>query len=284
MVIANGIHYDRTIGGGGMNIGSVIMNKRKSLGYTQQNLADKLHVSFQTVSKWENGTSCPGIELLPTIAAVLGTSVDTLLGYHSAVKSDYEERYKSDEYYWGLNPNRMCYEIMKLKPPIKPLKVLDIGCGEGKDAVFFAKNGYIVSALDIAESGLEKGKMLADRCGTYVNFFKADIMDYRLDNTYDIIFSSGIFHFVKPEIRNELFENLKSHTVENGIHAINVFVNKPYVKSKTEHRFAWKSGEMFMHYHDWHFHSMEEVLFDCNSGGMPHQHCMDTMIAEKVSV
>ncbi|RKI40162.1 XRE family transcriptional regulator [bacterium D16-51] len=38
-----------------MNIGSVIMAKRKALGYTQQILADKLNVSFQTVSKWENG-------------------------------------------------------------------------------------------------------------------------------------------------------------------------------------------------------------------------------------
>lgn len=40
-----------------MNIGAVIMNKRKALGYTQQTLADKLNVSFQAVSKWENGVS-----------------------------------------------------------------------------------------------------------------------------------------------------------------------------------------------------------------------------------
>ena len=40
-----------------MNIGSVIMSKRKALGYTQQTLANKLNVSFQAVSKWENGGS-----------------------------------------------------------------------------------------------------------------------------------------------------------------------------------------------------------------------------------
>lgn len=34
-----------------MNIGTVIMNKRKALGYTQQTLADKLNISFQAVSK-----------------------------------------------------------------------------------------------------------------------------------------------------------------------------------------------------------------------------------------
>ena len=77
-----------------MNLGSMILHKRKALGYTQQALADKLHVSFQAVSKWENGTACPEIELLPAIAAILGTSVDALLEYRSAVVTDYEKRYQ----------------------------------------------------------------------------------------------------------------------------------------------------------------------------------------------
>ena len=43
-------------------------------------------------------------------------------------------------------------------PPTRPLKVLDIGCGEGKDAVFFARNGYDVTAFDLSKEGIEKGK------------------------------------------------------------------------------------------------------------------------------
>lgn len=38
-------------------IGSFISKRRKELGYTQQKLADKLNISFQAVSKWENGGS-----------------------------------------------------------------------------------------------------------------------------------------------------------------------------------------------------------------------------------
>lgn len=268
-----------------MNIGSVIMNKRKALGYTQQALADQLNVSFQAVSKWENGTNYPEMEMLPMIARVLGTSIDSLLGYKSSVISDYEKRYDTADYYWGIVPNNLCYEIMKLRPPVRSLKVLDIGCGEGKDAVFLARNGYIVTAFDLSEAGIEKGKRLAENCDTYVNFFKADITDFRATECYDIIFSSGVFHFVRPQVRKEITENLKEHTAKNGIHAINIFVEKAFVEvppDKDANRFRWRSGELFLLYHDWKLHKTEEIIFDCNSGGIPHQHCMDTMIAERI--
>lgn len=268
-----------------MNIGSVIMSKRKALGYTQQTLADKLNVSFQAVSKWENGTNYPEMEILPMIASVLDTSIDSLLGYKSFVVSDYDKRYDTADYYWGITPNNLCYEIMKLRPPVKPLKVLDIGCGEGKDAVFLARNGYIVTAFDLSETGIEKGKKLAEKCNTYVDFFKADITDFRATEYYDIIFSSGVYHFIKPEIRKEITANLKEYTNKSGIHAINVFVDKPFVKippDKDANRFRWKSGELFMLYHDWKLHKTEEYIFNCNSGGIPHQHCMEIMIEERM--
>ncbi len=37
-----------------------------------------------------------------------------------------------------------------------------------------------------------------------------------------------------------------------------------------------------MLYHDWKLHKTEGIIFNCNSGGVPHQHCMDIMIAERV--
>jgi len=60
-------------------IGSFIMEKRKALGMTQQQLADRLNVSFQAVSKWENGTTYPNIEILRDLAIVLEVSVDEIL-------------------------------------------------------------------------------------------------------------------------------------------------------------------------------------------------------------
>ncbi len=63
-----------------MNLGRNISEKRKSLGMTQEELADKLGVSPQAVSKWENNLSCPDIALLPEISKLFNTSIDELLG------------------------------------------------------------------------------------------------------------------------------------------------------------------------------------------------------------
>ena len=62
-----------------MKIGRFIAERRKILGLTQKELADKLNVSFQSVSKWENGMSYPNIESLKDLAILLEVSVDELL-------------------------------------------------------------------------------------------------------------------------------------------------------------------------------------------------------------
>ena len=264
-------------------IGSFIMNKRKALGLTQQKLADSLHVSSQAVSKWENGTAYPDITLLPELASVLKTTVDALLGYTAPRVTKYDTLYENEGFYWGLNPNWLCYEVMKLRPPVRPYRVLDIGCGEGKDAVFFARNGYQVTAFDAAEAGIEKARALAQSCGAEVRFFRANMLDYKLEGEYDIIYSSGVLDYLPPAFRTDFVEHIKAHTAPNGIHAVKLFVNKPFIeRAKSKGGYPWRSGELFAAYHDWLLHKCEETVFDCNSGGVPHQHCMDTMIAEKI--
>lgn len=62
-----------------IKVGNFIMEKRKSLGMTQQQLADKLNISFQAISKWENGTTYPNIEILRDLSIVLEVSVDEIL-------------------------------------------------------------------------------------------------------------------------------------------------------------------------------------------------------------
>lgn len=60
-------------------LGERIAEARKRNGYTQEEFSQKLNVTAQAVSKWENDLSCPDIQLLPKIAELLDVSIDELL-------------------------------------------------------------------------------------------------------------------------------------------------------------------------------------------------------------
>lgn len=68
-------------------MGSRIAARRKEKGMTQEELALKMGVSAQAVSKWENDASCPDISLLPRLCRIMGITSDELLtGDNSSVK------------------------------------------------------------------------------------------------------------------------------------------------------------------------------------------------------
>jgi len=59
--------------------GALIRAIRLEKNMTQRNLAERLHVSEQAVSKWETGAGCPDISLLPTLSSILGIPADILI-------------------------------------------------------------------------------------------------------------------------------------------------------------------------------------------------------------
>lgn len=67
-------------------IADFISYRRRKAGLTQQQVADRLGVSYQAVSKWETGVACPNVELLPDLAALLGVTTDELLAGHEKME------------------------------------------------------------------------------------------------------------------------------------------------------------------------------------------------------
>ena len=69
----------------GVKMGRFLAAKRKEAKMTQQQLAERLHVSFQAVSKWESGATYPSLETLHDLAVALHVSADDILaGWHKA--------------------------------------------------------------------------------------------------------------------------------------------------------------------------------------------------------
>ena len=79
-----------------LNIGETIKKLRKEKEITQEEFAEMLGVSCQSVSRWENGACYPDIELIPTIAAFFGISTDKLMGVDDAAEKKAVDRYLRD--------------------------------------------------------------------------------------------------------------------------------------------------------------------------------------------
>lgn len=128
-----------------IKVGNFIMQKRKALGMTQQQLADRLNVSFQAVSKWENGTTYPNIEILYDLAIALDVTVDEILvgsekaeeglsyskagidiAYTDTIKKEMAKHLETNDkrVMNGLGPFASLYDIHfpELKEPVLVLK------------------------------------------------------------------------------------------------------------------------------------------------------------------
>ena len=201
-------------------------------------------------------------------------------------ENPYDERYAGEGFYWGKTPSTMCERVIEIIRPSAdcPLKLLDLGCGEGRDAVYFAKHGFDVFGVDVSLSGLEKMKKYAEEVGVYVETIHANLVDYEPEDTYDVIFSTGTLHYLPPKLRKKRFQNYKDCTSMQGINALNVFVQKPFIPrapDAEETTQIYKSGELMSHYWDWEILYSTEEIFDCMSSGIPHQHAINRIIARR---
>ena len=80
-----------------MNIGGNIKRLRQQSNMTQDQVAEKLHVSYQAVSKWENNINAPDIALLPKIAKLFGVSIDMLFSAQTTDEAEDCFRVKDDD-------------------------------------------------------------------------------------------------------------------------------------------------------------------------------------------
>lgn len=181
----------------------------------------------------------------------------------------YDDRYRGTESFWGHRPSSIARILFRRYAPTGRRRLLDIGCGEGRDSIFFAQNGYQVTGFDLSAEGVRKSSARAQELGLHIDFFRADIMEYRLQETYDVVFSSGALHYIPSALREEILTNYKDHTAKRGLHAHTVPIHKPFLEMNPELESledTWRSGEILTYYHDWviEFFS-EEILDDIHS-------------------
>lgn len=147
-------------------IGNRIQKFRKDRGLTQEELAAKLDVSAQAVSKWENDASCPDISLLPRLCHILGITTDELLtGKNNDVRLvPVEQRKSPDELILRVKVNSSDGDVVRVNLPIPLVKLcMEIGIvslpNVGKETGDLLKSVDLEKLLAMVEQGLI-GKLL----------------------------------------------------------------------------------------------------------------------------
>lgn len=108
-------------------IGKKLYDLRKQSGFTQDYVAERLGVSAQAVSKWENDIACPDIMTLPNIAELYGITIDELFKneeVHSNVKFEKTEKVNENELIFRVYVDTVNGDTVKVNLPYILVKEL----------------------------------------------------------------------------------------------------------------------------------------------------------------
>jgi SAM-dependent methyltransferase len=102
-------------------------------------------------------------------------------------------------------------------------RALDIGAGEGADAIRLAKLGYDVDAVEVSSVGAKKIEVFAEETGVHnkLRVFSSDVADFKPDGMYDVVICNGVLHYI--EDKHSVIELMQQATNPGGINVISLW-------------------------------------------------------------
>lgn len=138
-------------------------------------------------------------------------------------KEFWNDKFKDDEFFYGINPNEFLASNKDL------LKnggdILLLGEGEGRNALYFAKNGFNVSAIDCSDIGLSKLANKAKEENLNINLFCEDLTTWESNKKYDAVLASYL-HMHTNDLE-KLFLN-----IENSLNSGGYFIAEFFSKNQ----------------------------------------------------
>lgn len=158
-------------------------------------------------------------------------------------------------YGWPLEVDLQLIEFLKeIQKTLNTGKTLDLGCGEGRHAIYFAEKGFDSYGIDYIEIAIEEAKQKALEKGVSVNFQAMNVLmlEFR-DNFFDVVLDWSVLDHIKPKDWDTYVSDISRILKSGGYLILTEFgANDEWVTDKRKNFFESKS-----HYD--HYFRMDEI-------------------------
>ena len=206
----------------------------------------------------------------------LTDDVEWFLEFYCEPKDYFPQKY---------NSNPVHSEVLEAMESLSPGKALDLGCGQGRNALFLAQHGFEVTAVDQNELALEILQSIVEQEDLEMTVGLYDINSANLKQSYDLIVSTVVLMFLQADRIPAIIRNMQDQTNPGGYNLIVCAMDTEDYPCQVPFSFTFKEGELADYYKDW-----ELVKYNENPG---HLHRRDengnrialrfaTMLAKKI--
>ena len=163
-------------------------------------------------------------------------------------------------------------------------KVLDMGCGQGRNALYLGLKGFDVTAVDNNPNAVQNVEELARIEELNVRAFEYDLNAANIQENFDYMVATVVFMFLMPRYVPDVIANMKEHTNPGGYNLIVSAMDTEDFPCPMLFPFKFSEGELREYYKDWELVEYKEELGSMHAKdefGNPIQFKFVTMLAKK---
>ena len=179
-------------------------------------------------------------------------------------------------------------EILAATPYLTGGRALDVGCGQGRNALYLSQMGYEVDAWDVNTHSLEKLQQIIDAEDIQqIHVAQRDLnADPSISDSYDFICCTVVMMFLEAKTVPALIAQMQQATKVNGYNLIVCAMDTDDIPAQSDFPFAFKPGQLSELYQGWKLIKYNENIGELHrvdeQGKRIKQH-FATMLAQKVS-
>ncbi|STZ75615.1 SAM-dependent methyltransferase TehB [Bergeriella denitrificans] len=163
-------------------------------------------------------------------------------------------------------------------------KALDMGCGQGRNALFLGLKGFNVTAVDANPQAVRNVAALAQQEGLPVRAFEYDLNTAALQEDFDYIVATVVLMFLQPQRIPAVIADMQAHTRAGGYNLIVSAMDTADYPCPMPFPFKFQAGELRHYYQDWEIVEYREELGAMHArdeAGNPIRFKFVTMLAKK---